>query len=342
KQEWLRILKKFEKKDASFIPEYAELYEINGDGKAQCFVYEENGDYVLYVFMKRKINDLPFMNSETVESFDIITPYGYGGPLCSSSDSGIKKNLMKGFFTSFNEYCREENIITEFIRFHPLLKTHEGCEQYLNVIKSCDNIYLDLTKSEEDIWWGFKSPRRRAIKKAKRNNSTVFHAENFEHFDKFVELYHQTMERVNADSYFFFSEEYYAFLNDKLRDNFELFFTKANGEIIAGVLFLCYGDYIHSYLGGAIEDSFSLRPNDLLYYEVALWAKKKGYKYLHFGGGEGGVYKFKQGFSKDTAEYFIGKLIRNKPIYQRICEKWNKYYPDKTKEDISFFPLYRA
>ncbi|HHX69034.1 MAG TPA: GNAT family N-acetyltransferase, partial [Gallicola sp.] len=39
-----------EQQDIYFTPEYYELYENNGDGKAQCFVFEENDEIALYPF----------------------------------------------------------------------------------------------------------------------------------------------------------------------------------------------------------------------------------------------------------------------------------------------------
>ena len=37
--------------DIYFTPEYYELYEKNGDGKAQCFIFEDNGNIALYLFL---------------------------------------------------------------------------------------------------------------------------------------------------------------------------------------------------------------------------------------------------------------------------------------------------
>ena len=40
-----------DQQDIFYTPEYYQLYEELGDGKAQCFVYEKNGEFDLYPFL---------------------------------------------------------------------------------------------------------------------------------------------------------------------------------------------------------------------------------------------------------------------------------------------------
>ena len=64
-------------RDIYYTPEYYSLYEKNGDGRACCFVYEENGECVLYPFLINSVNELGYELDG--EYFDIQGAYGYNG-----------------------------------------------------------------------------------------------------------------------------------------------------------------------------------------------------------------------------------------------------------------------
>ena len=49
--------------------------------------------------------------------FDIITPYGFNGPVIIDCKEGEAKNLVADFDTAFSQYCTDHHIIAEYIRF---------------------------------------------------------------------------------------------------------------------------------------------------------------------------------------------------------------------------------
>ena len=69
-----------------------ELYENNGDGKAQCFVFEENDEIALYPFLINSVNELGYDLDN--EYFDIQGAYGYNGAVSSSYDEDIIKKFL--------------------------------------------------------------------------------------------------------------------------------------------------------------------------------------------------------------------------------------------------------
>lgn len=46
--------------DVYFTPEYYALYEQNGDGRTCCFVFEKDGEVVLYPFLMNSVNALGY------------------------------------------------------------------------------------------------------------------------------------------------------------------------------------------------------------------------------------------------------------------------------------------
>ena len=76
-----------EKRDIYFTPEYYSLYQNYGDGEACCFVFEKDGDVVLYPFLRNAITHLGY--SLDKEYYDIQGAYGYNGIIASNHSSAF-------------------------------------------------------------------------------------------------------------------------------------------------------------------------------------------------------------------------------------------------------------
>ena len=97
---WNRYLSRIERKDIYFTPEYCEIYERNGEGKAQLFVYEEGENFVYYPFLLRNLNELSYLSKSVAKHgtlYDITTPYGYGGPITNTNDENVARALLFQF-----------------------------------------------------------------------------------------------------------------------------------------------------------------------------------------------------------------------------------------------------
>ncbi len=117
-QKWSNLLKQLplHLQDIYYTPEYYKVYEIYGDGKALCFVYHYGSNLALYPFFLNRINNLGYDLNESY--YHIEGAYGYNGVISSSNDP----DFIKNFYEDFNKYCKENNIIAEFTRFHPLFE----------------------------------------------------------------------------------------------------------------------------------------------------------------------------------------------------------------------------
>ena len=97
--------------EINFTEPYGRLYETIEDGELVIFNFENEHGKIKNMFIKRKI---PF-HLENKEFFDIVTPYGYGGPVIQETTD--EEKLLAGYFEAFSDYCQKNDIITEFIRF---------------------------------------------------------------------------------------------------------------------------------------------------------------------------------------------------------------------------------
>ncbi|WP_066632790.1 GNAT family N-acetyltransferase [Desulfolucanica intricata] len=335
---WQEALKRVEGLDLHYQLEYCRLFAETGI--PELFLYREGDRYVVYPYIKRPINQIPGINNKLKgELYDITTPYGFGGP--AASPEGDEK-FRDDFYRCFSQYCRENKIITEFIRFHPLLENHRLWDKQVSLTRVSSNVYVDLTLSEEDLWANYEYNNRKNIKKACREGLEVLLEEEPKHFEEFLTIYYHTMDRNKAGRFYYFPREFYEKLHRDLKGSFLYAHTLKDGKIVSTELLLFNKQYIHSFLGGTLKDYYSYHPNNILKHEVIKWARAKGIKYFILGGGykDGdGIFRYKRSFSRNgVVDFYVGKKI-----YDPETVQWLELLRASSKrtQDENYFPPYR-
>ncbi|MGL4402165.1 MAG: lipid II:glycine glycyltransferase FemX [Fusobacteriaceae bacterium] len=325
--------------DIYFKEEYGKIYELNGEGKLGTFKIDGENGSVIYNFLKREIP----IKLEGNSYYDIITPYGYGGPLFSDySDEKALEKLKNQFGIEFSQYCTDENIVSEFVRFHPIIKNHEFVEAYMDVIYNRDTICIEIAGEDEGkIWESFTCKCRNNLHKAFRNNITV---EIRQDIDIFYEIYLKTMERNCATSYYYFSKEFFRNTMELLGDGAKIFLASHEGKIVSGILVIHGGEYVHNHFSGTDPEYRDLGANNMLIFEAAKWGGRNGKRYFHLGGGctdnSDSLYRYKSTFTKnDPYKFYTGQKIHNTEIYQKLVEEREKI---EGIENRDYFPLYRG
>ena len=312
-----------EYRDIYFSPEYYSLYENYGDGEACCFVYEKDMEIVLYPFLRNPITPLGYKLVK--EYYDIQGAYGYNGIIASNHDT----NFINSFWASFDAWCKENDIVAEFSRFHPLLNNHELASPNMKTFYSRHTVALDLT--DDDIWMHqISSKNRNMIRKAEKEGVTIVESDDFETFRT---LYDGTMSDLHAESFYFFPRSYYDEYKQTFKDNSLLCFAMLDGKIIAGSLFMFSDDYAHYHLSARDREYSRYAANNLILWYGIQKAKERSCKWFHFGGGTTGedddsLLKFKKEFSKTLREFWIGKRVHNQEVYNQIVEQWIINHPD--------------
>jgi len=335
---WSELLEKCRQCDIHFTSEYMKIFEKQMDGKAMAFVQKLGKNFMLYPFFLRRINDLPFFDSANEmqeEYFDIVSPWYFGGPVFSTGDDVENEKLFLQFIKNFEIYCKQKNIVSEFTRFHPILKNHEPFLKHGEVKEEYDVAYVNLQQSKEEIWKNFKKSNRNAITKAKKNNVEVFHGGK-ELVDDFYRLYIKTMDRQKAGKFYYFPKDFFLSLFDAFEKNSVIFVAKHGEKTIAASLILFKCGIVHYWLSGSDSDFMHLCPNNIMLYEAILWFKKNGNKiFLLMGGSNPSLRQFKFSFTNTLAKFYTYRKIHNQKIYDMLCKK------SKTSEK-DYFPAYRA
>ena len=340
-KQWDEIVKSFANYDVYYLSGYVRAFMIHGDGEPQL-LYFETADFkstgtglrAVYVYMKRK--------TDVEGYYDSVTPYGYGGVLFDGDTSEGNKEI---FWREYLSVMEQEHFVDNFVRYHPVLKNAVPMKTISNVIDLGKTIAFDLT-SPEVIWENIISKNRNMIRKAEKNGIEIMHGKDLALFEDFRRIYNATMEKDNAEEYYFFGEKFYESVHNDLHDHYEMFYAVYEGQIIAMSIMLFANDQMHYHLSGSMIEYRNLAPSNLLLYKAALWGCEHGYKTFHLGGGVGSgednLYKFKAAFNKNSDYQFsIGKQIFDQERYNQLVEirKTSEVSFDETSK---FFPLYRA
>lgn len=321
--------------DIYFEPEYARLYE-NEDNKAIEYRFECEYGIITNLFMKRKINiSLP----DGIQYFDLVTPYGYGGPVIHSSTD--KEKLIAAYMEDFRTYTSRENIIAEFVRFHPIIGNGVDFKDAYNALYDRKTVGTNLTY-DDVIGTEFSKHKRKDIRRILKNPEIKYEVdENPSSLDDFVDIYYSTMDRDGADDYYYFDKTYFQTMLEKLEGHITTGKVFLGEKLIAMGVYFRYGKYLHAHLSGTLSEYLDYSPAYILKYALALYGHEKGYEVIHYGGGsssseENGLYKFKREFGKNTVfDFYIAKKVWNENVYKNICEA--------VGADINteFFPAYR-
>jgi len=336
-EDWKSYLSKLPivQQDVYFTPEYYRLYENYSDGQAKCFIFESNGEVVVYPFLINSINKMGYDLDD--EYFDIQGAYGYNG--VATTNCSI--DFQHKFYSCFKEYCKENKIIAEFTRFHPLVENHKFSTGWMQIEFNRKTVYIDLSNNYESIWNGFQESTKKQIKKAVKrfNLSCKILKNDIVILDTLIDIYHQTMVRVSSTPYLYFNKEYFNLLinNDNTISLVALYEEKPVAVITA----LVSKYYIHGHLGGSLKEFMFMSPSSFLYNEMIKYGQSLGCKYLHVGGGvtqnpDDSLLKYKTNFSKTLSDFYIGKKLINQSIYNQVTAQWQAKFPDKDQMNNNF------
>ncbi len=332
---WDKTVCSFEKYDTYWLSGYVKAFEIHGDGTPLLFFYEDSDARGINVVMKRDVSDFLYFSGklETDTVFDFSTPYGYGGWL-------IEGENTKKLFETYEKWCVDNNVVSEFVRFHPIMKNHITASVY-ETIELGKTVAID-TVSPEVIWNNITSKNRNMIRKAQKSGIKIYNGRYPEIYKVFREIYNGTMDKDEADAYYYFDEEFYESVLNDLPHNAQVFYAVLDEKIIAASIMLFANDRMNYHLSGSVREYSNLAPTNLLLYEAALWGSANGYKSLYLGGGVGSgedsLFKFKKAFYRgdDLNSFWIGKKVFNAEMYEKLVGLRDNI------EREGFFPKYRG
>lgn len=322
--------------DIFFTPEWGKAYESHDHGEMRIFEMKNAMGHVFYQFILRAIP----ITFGSVIYYDTITSFGLSGPVILNCIPGKKKELAAAFDKEFQQYCQENNIVSEYVRFSSWLHNVDDFENVYGVDNRGITMYIDLTV-EDYFMQEFKSGTRQQIRKALKNDVEIEYDYTGSTIKEFHRLYMIMAKKNDIPDHYMFSEKLLAESFEHLKDKQFIVYAKYKGHYISGALFLHHGDYLHYHLAANDPDFFNVAGNSLIIDEGCRWGVEHGKKELHLGGASTEpLYRFKRGFTKtEPLAIYTGKKVRNPEVYNLLTN----YNLSMNKEvDTGYFPAYRG
>ena len=334
-EQWDLVVKSFREYDVYWLSGYVKGFQIHGDGEPLLFFFEDGQTRGINVVMKRDIADEKFFAGKIPKKkyYDFSTPYGYGGWIIEGTET-------EELFAAYESWCFKNSIISEFVRFHPMLKNHKVCKSFYEVIQLGEVIHIDLT-SPTVIRDNMIRECRNRIRKAENNGILIYNGQSQEIYETFRKIYNCTMDAVNADQYYYLDEKFCQSVLEDLSGNAQVFYAVKDNIVIAASIILTANGRMNYHFSGRLQEFSRWAPMDLLLYKVALWGYANDYKTFYLGGGVGskedGLIKFKRKFYKGKSNrFYIGEKIYDKDKYFELLSLRDNIV------DSGFFPKYRA
>jgi hypothetical protein len=274
-------------------------------------IHEDDGTFAYHGFHLAKIAGSRY--------FDIQSPYGYGGLIASSDD----RPFLSQVWSEQAAWCQDNKVMVAFIRFHPILKNWQYFQG--EVFDDRQTVWLDLTS--DNLLMSYSTRARTAIRKALKNGLRVEWWDSKEFLPVFLNIYNETMKKLNAENMYYFSLKYYQTMFSW--DQTRLAVCRMNHDIIAAAVFLVGPGIIEYHLAAATSLGKKLSAHNLLIQEAALYGQKAGCKIMHLGGGtdpapDNPLLFFKSSFSNLRAEFKIGQSIYLPDEYQAMKKAYEK------------------
>lgn len=330
KDYWHEIINKYEH-DFYHTWDFHSLSKNNGEGDPVLFYLEQNGETIAFPLLERKITNTEYK--------DLISVYGYPGPLFSTLDTAIQNKLLESLLVKISEL----GYISMFSRLHPIING-SSLNASLNL---GDVVYFDLTESIETIYASMRKVHRRDVRKLKQSELVLKKHDHITDIEisEFKRIYDSTMNQLQARDYYYFNKEYYNKLINSDQYIVSLYTVYSDNKAISSAMMIRTGLFGQYHLSGTLPDFYKENSTKLILATTMEDMHQAGLKYFVLGGGVGAerdsLFDFKYGFGRNTAPFNVMKQVLNQSKYNELVTNHFEELGIDCQDEIQFFPLYR-
>lgn len=322
--------------DFYHLARYHAFAESVGEGRPVMVVYGTEERFLAWPYLIRDIDRT---------HADASSVYGYSGPTGRGlDDEAFRARAWSGL----REVWAEQELVTLFTRFHPLLENERHCQGFRGagvpsggeILHLGQSVSIDLDDDREARRSKYRQVLRQEIGLAERKGLVVDRDPDWRHYPTFVDLYLATMRRNEAPERYLFSRSYFDNLVAALDGIAHLAVASIEGEVAATMLFTVFNGVAEAHFAGTDAVHGKLSPLKGLIDGVADIARAQGARRLHIGAGRGGyedsLYDFKSRFSPLRHNFRIGRWILDGEANAELSLQ------APHGADGGLFPVYRA
>jgi hypothetical protein len=259
---------------------------------------------------------------------DASSPYGYGGPLSTTSDPAF----LAEAWADYGQWMNEHRIAVEYIRFHPVLANQRWYGG--QVSSNREVVWIDL--QAPDLTLGYAARLRSTLKRARHASMRYAELPLKDHASRFEEYYRSAMLGLGADDFYLFSPEYFGLLATTSMAKLALCLPADAGDeswLSASVL-LESDDVLEYHLAASSTEGRRLGASSFLLDRVAHQAQQQQKKVFYLGGGtdqsaDNSLLFYKSSFSNLRLVYWVGCTIFIPSAYEEFKSvfplEWQQY-----------------
>jgi len=307
----------------------------------------------------RRVSGIPGLGETRWADVDSV--YGYPGPVVWGCDP--KDPFVQEAWTGLQAEWRQMGVVAAFTRFHPLLgnaalgralrtsspnDAQRAARPANAVVDSGATVSIDCVAGDDEAVGAYARVLRQEIAAARRKGLRTEHDSAWAELTTFVRLYGQTMDRNRAADTYRMSVEDARRLQSEVAPYIHLLITHLEGVVVAAGLFTEYRGIVQAHLVGTDDRYRRLSPLKVLLDDARRWARLRGNRVLHLGGGRGGredsLFEFKARFSPRRHAFHTGRWILIPDAYEDLLADRSRTLGDEQRStlDPAWFPAYRA
>ena len=212
----------------------------------------------------------------------------YGGPI---SLDGLEADHRKLLYQYFLKHY--PNIV---LRINPFDSPYDI--EALKPSMADETCVLELSRNFDEIVHTWTKGHRSAVTKAMKAGITIRLAHSADDWKRYYDIYLSSFRRWGDKATSKYHWEFFKILSDLNTPYVKLWLAEFERQCVAGaVIFYARNHAVYGY-AAALEEFFSMRPVNLLLFEVIKDASSRKFSWFDFNpsGGHEGVMKFKQSF----------------------------------------------
>jgi len=338
---------------------YHRYSATSGAGEPYLIVVGDSDRGLAWPYLLRRVAAVEGL--EESDATDIGSVYGYPGPIAWGC--GPEDPFLAAAWAELRETWRSQGAVAAFTRFHPLLRNVDlarGFEEVPRAARSLrrtdrgpilargQTVSIDCTLDDEQARAAYARTLRQEIAQGRRAGLITEADEVFSEISAFVRLYEATMARNRAASSYAVSRDDVVRLRHELDGNLHLLVTRLDGVVVGAGLFTEFDQVVQAHLVGTDDRQRRLSPLKVMLDDARRWARGRGNRILHLGGGRGGrkdsLLAFKGRFSPRRHDFHAGHWILDPARYAELVDRRSRYVATRglVRVDPNWLPAYRA
>lgn len=250
---------------------------------------------------------------------DASSPYGYGGPLCTTDDAGFVHEA----WSAYAAWMRAQRVAVEYIRFHPVLRNerHYGGQ----VEDNREVVCVDLAAG--DPWSGYALRLRQSLKKADAAGLAYEEVPLAACVAQFGDYYRAAMREIGADPFYLFGHDYFAGLAASPGAQVAICTGAGASGWLAASLLLRGAGMCEYHLAATTAAGRQRAASSWLLHRAIAASREQGLRSFYLGGGtdrqrDNRLLFFKAAFSPLRLQYRTGSAVFDTDAYQLLAQRF--------------------